>query len=472
MMDILRKILRSIFFQFFVVALLLWGFHWISPFLVSHYSIKVHLNTATMPMFGSPQKAFSTLIILPLMAFGAYLFLLRNVLKAGNPIPLPILLALMMGLKIAIDVSVSTINGFFLPPPTQTGLAQYFADVPKFESVGDILRNYVSRAKTLSIHSGTHPPGPVLVLWLATRVFSYHGMVKALLVVLTAPTVLILMYFLARQFYDDDRIAIYTLALYIVTPSFVLLTAICMDAFFAVFLVLSIYLFFYSLKRESMLFAVLTGLSLGISMFLTFATTFLAIYFIALTVLVYFADRREFSKRLRVLLISGGTFCVFYLLMYWLAGYNFLACLRGAIEIDSKGSVLHSGCGTGYENLSRYLFISGVNLFAFFSGIGLPTITLWFREAGSTIRNAFSKKPFPDFLLAYVIVLVLVAFSTLYTTETERIWMFMAPFVLIPAAANLKKYMDEKQREWMLYLVIAMLFIQTLAFEIFLNTLW
>lgn len=419
-------------------------------------------------MFGSPQMAFNTLIILPLAAFGVYLFLLRSILRERHPLPLPILLALMIGLKIAIDVSVTMINGYFLPP----GLMEYLADVPKFESLGDILSNYVKRAKMLTTHSGTHPPGPVLVLWLATRLFGYHGMVKAVLIVITAPLSLIFICFLAKQFYNDDRVAIYTLALYLMTPSIILLTAVCMDAFFAVFLILSIYLFFHSLKKGSIMFAVLTGISFGVSMLLTFSTTFLGVYFIILTVLTYFTNRKEFLKHLSVLLISGAVFCVFYLLLYFLTGYNFLACLRGAILIDEKGSLHHSGCGTGYEDLSRYLFISWTNLFAFFSGIGLPTATLWFREVGSTIRNAFRGQEFPGFLLAYVIALILITFSTLYTTETERIWMFMAPFILIPAAANLRKQTSKKQNERMLYVVIVMLFLQTLAFEIFLDTLW
>jgi hypothetical protein len=356
------------------------------------------------------------------------------------------------------------INGYFLPPASHVSVAQYFADVTKFESVGDILNNYVSKAKTLTTHSGTHPPGPVLALWLATRLFVYDRMVKAFLIILTAPLVLIPVYLLAKQFYKDNRIALYTLALYLVTPSIVLLTATCMDAFFAVFLVFSIYLFFLSLKRGSAVFAVLTGVSLGVSMLLTFAATFLGIYFIALTVFTYFGNRKEFLKHLTVLIISGGTFCVFYLLMYWLTDYNLLACLRGAIEIDAEGSLHHSGCGTGYENLPRYLFISGTNLFAFFSGIGVPIVALWLREVRNAIRDAFLKKDPPSFLLAYVIALILIAFSTLYTTETERIWMFMAPFVLIPAAKNLN--------DRMLYVALVMLCIQTLAFEVFLDTLW
>ena len=296
-------------------------------------------------------------------------------------------------------------------------------------------------------------------------------MVKAFLIILTAPLALIPMYLLAEQLYDS-RIALYTSALYLVTPNVVLLTATCMDAFYAVFLITSTYLFFLSSRRKSVILAILTGISLSFSMFLTFATTFLGVYFIALTVSTYFLDRGKFKGHLTTLLISGGTFFISYLLTYWLTGYNILACLREAIEINNKGSLHHSGCGTGYETPSRYLFISGTNLFAFFSGIGFPTTTLWLREVKDTIRNGLSKRDFPSFLLAYVVLLILIAFSTLYTVETERIWMFMAPFILIPAAKNLRRYTDRRRNERIFYVVIIMLYIQTLFFEVFLDTLW
>ena len=195
-------------------------------------------------------------------------------------------------------------------------------------------------------------------------------------------------------------------------------------------------------------------------------------------ILTYFNNRQEFRNYLTVLLISGGVFCVFYLLLYLLTGYNFLACLRCAILIDEKGSLHHSGCGTGYETLSRYFFLSVTNLFAFFSCIGVPIATLWFRKVGNTVRNAFLRRaetegyPYNNYLLAYVIVLIGTAFATLYTLETERIWIFMAPFLLIPAAKNLLLYVEEKKNQRMFYIVTIMLCIQTLAFEILIDTRW
>jgi len=428
---------------------------------MEHYDISIKISPETAPIYKRPDMDFNSWFVLPLIAFGVYLFLLRTILKAEHSIPLPVLLALAMGLKVMIDVSVTMINGHFLP----LGIKEYFDDVPKFDSLSDIVRNYASKAKTLTRHSGTHPPGPVFALWIITHLFTYHETVKAFFIILTAPLALVPMYLLAEQFYNK-KIALYTIALYLVTPNIVMYTATCMDAFFSVSLISSIHLFFYSLKKRTVILAVLTGLSLSVSMFLTFATTFLGVYFIVLTILIYFSNRSEFKNYLTTLLISGGIFCVFYLIMYLITGYNILTCLQGAFEVDK------SGIGTGYETFPRYLFVSGTNLFGFFSMTGVPTFVLWLREVGKTIRNFLSEKGFSTVLLAYVTVLIPTDFSTLYLAETERIWIFMAPFVLIPAAKNLKEYTDEKRSERMFYVTIVLLYIQTLAFEVFIDTVW
>ena len=171
--------------------------------------------------------------------------------------------------------------------------------------------------------------------------------------------------------------------------------------------------------------------------------------------------------------------------MYLTTGYNAIACLVRAIYIDEHRNIHHGGLGTGYETMSRYLFISATNLFAFFSCLGAITVTLWIRELISTIRTMPSLKTERNqiedqepatgsfnFLLAYVAVLIPITVSILYTAETERIWMFMAPFILIPTAAHLKKHIDQQNSHQTFYITITLLFAQTVVFEIFLNTLW
>ena len=198
---------------------------------------------------------------------------------------------------------------------------------------------------------------------------------------------------------------------------------------------------------------------------MTFATTFLGVYFISLTAVTFWLNRKDFTNHVAVLIISGGAFCLTYLTMYLATEYNILENLQVAMEVDS------SGIGTGYESILRYFLVSGTNLFGFFSMLGITTTTLWIRELWNTSQNLLAKKN-SIFLVAYVLTLVPMIFSTLYLTETERIWLFMAPFILIPAAKNLGEYIEAKQSNWLLYVVVIILFVQTLAFEVFIDTIW
>ena len=484
---VFQRIYRSIPFQFCLVVSVLWTFHRLSPFLIEHYQISLQVNKITAPIFGGPAQDLNKWIFLPIIVFVLYIYLIRTILKAELVIPAPIILAITIGLKVAIDVSVTMINGQFLPPITNHGVAQYLTDVPKFASLGDILENYTAKANQLTTHAGTHPPGSVLTLWITTKYFGYDRLTKAFLIIFTAPISLIPLYLIAKQIFDQ-RVAFYTLALYLVTPNVVLLTATCMDAFYAIFLISSIYFYLLAVEKRSVLLAILTGLFLALSMFLTFATTFLGVYFITLTGFTYINNKKAFKNHVTMLCVSGCTFCLVYLLMYVTTGYNAISCLMGAIYIDEHGSVHHGGLGTGYETLSRYLFISATNFFAFFSCLGAITVTLWTRELIGTIQQIPSLKfkgrnmekqedqestsESLNFLLAYVSTLIPICFSTLYTAETERIWIFMAPFILIPTAKHLKRHIDLQKNHQIFYITITLLFFQTVVFEIFLNTLW
>ena len=458
-MPLYRRV-NPIFFQFLLVAGGLWLFHCVAAFMIERCNITIHISSETIPIYKRLSVNFNHWVVLPIGVFCVYLFLVWSVLQSTSPIPLPILIALFMGLKMLIDVSVTMVNGVFLPQ----GINEYINDVQHFNSVGDILRNYAFKAKMLTRHAGTHPPGAVMTLWLATRLFTYSDMVKAFLIIFSAPFTLIPMYLLARQLYDK-KIATYTLVVYLVTPNIVMYTATCMDAFFSLFLITSTYLFFNSVERKSAVLAVLTGLSISLSMFMTFATTFLGVYFISLTIVTFWSNRKDFKNHVTILIISGGTFCLTYLIMYLVAKYNILKNLQVAMEVDS------SGIGTGYESALRYFLVSGTNVFGFFSMVGITTTTLWLRELWSTTQNLLTKRN-STFLVAYVVTLVPMVFSTLYLTETERIWLFMAPFVLIPAAKNLKEYINKRQSNWILYVVIIMLCVQTLVFEVFIDTIW
>ena len=93
----------------------MWCFHVVAVFLIQHYNLTLHISIETIPLYKRPDVSFNRWLVLPIAGFGLYLVLMRSILKAKEPIPLPVLLITFIGLKIVIDVSVTLINGSFLP---------------------------------------------------------------------------------------------------------------------------------------------------------------------------------------------------------------------------------------------------------------------------------------------------------------------------------------------------------------------
>ena len=102
-----QRIYRSIPFQFCLVVSILWTFHLLSLLLIDHYQISLQVNKNTAPIFGGPDRDLNKWIVLPIIVFVLYFYLISIMLKAELVIPTPIILAVAMGLKIAIDVSVT-----------------------------------------------------------------------------------------------------------------------------------------------------------------------------------------------------------------------------------------------------------------------------------------------------------------------------------------------------------------------------
>jgi len=491
------RFFRSMIVQFVLVGVVFWCFHWICPIIheqckqnpKSPMGVAPQVYKPTAPLYASPNvrfridadpalkqddsgKRLNTWILLPLIFVVVYFITSRAILREGQSIPLPVLLVAVMGLKVFIDVSVALINGGFatLSYPISRAL-EYYADVPKVEGIRSFLGNFNNL--NLSLHSETHPPGGALFLWIVAKLFDYDLLTASFAIILFSTLTLIPIYLLARQFYGE-KIGRYSLVLCLITPNMVLFTATCTDAVFTVFLVWSIYLYFRAVSHGSIFFSVLTGVSTVLSMLMNFTTTTLGIYLIVFTIIAYIGGRflarddvkQQLKRHLKVLLIIGGMMLLCYLFLYLSTGYSVLANLKSAVNRDEEGM------GTGRETFARYVFLSLANLFAFFIYVGVPTTALWVRETVKNAIEAIRRVKFDSFIITNAAWIMGVAFSTLFTLEVERIWMFMLPFVLIPSAKHLAAYIEERKSLSMFYLVASLLWLQILLFEILLDTRW
>ena len=402
---------------------------------------------------------------------------------------------------IAINISVAQIDGYreigaedqkervltLLEPYTRTGL-EYYGDVPRVDELGirRFLRDYSKPEvfDTLSGHTRTHPPGGVLFLWHVSGLFGYNLISASLVTIFFTALTVIPIYYLADMLHGQ-KVARYALLLFLITPNFVMFTGTSMDGPFSVFPILSVYLFYVVRERETIPdqkwhefrpYSLLTGLSLAIGMFMTYSTVVVGVFLCVIALL----ERQRFVQYLKVLAFAATGFIGFYLVLFVLTGFRPIETLWAAIKKDEMGM------GTGYESIQRYFHLSFANLFAFLIGVGIPITTVWLRQIVSTIKDwrqgslsaeektgesripwIFRYENADTFVIGFLITLLFFTFSTLFTMEVERIWIFMVPFFVIPVAKHLTARPISD-----FYWVIGILVAQLIIAEVLLYTYW
>jgi hypothetical protein len=413
-----------------------------------------------------------SLWLLPAVALLGSLLLLGRRLALSDRLPSAILLAASIPYFIAIGLSVAMIDAHevkgkprqpIIEPYSRTEW-EYYGDVPAVDRVGGPAAFLGRYAKprlftTLSLHAQTHPPGGVLFLWAVSKLFGYNLWSASLATVAFTALVVFPVFGLAREL-CGEAVARCALVLFLVAPNFVMFTTTSMDGPFSVLPVTSVYLFYRALRRPA--FAALCGLALAGAALMTYATVFIALFFAVLAVV----ERGRFRVVTRTLAIALGVFVAAYAVLFLATGYHPVAAARAAMAHDAEM------VGTGYESLGRYLNLSVANLAAFLIGVGIPLTTAWLRETAAVVRRRLSGGPADAFVAAYSVSLVLIAFSTLFTLEVERIWLFMVPFVAIAAARHVVELMKAGSSAFPFDWVAGLTAAQLVAFEALLQTAW
>ena len=445
--------------------------YWMWTVSVNLGVVKFHRHV--VPLYALPQIDLSIWILPASVVLIAFLLLCRRIFlqQAASSTQL---FVISIGFFLVISISVAMIDGYrevngrhlpaFLEPYTRTRY-EYYGDVPTVDRVGllSFMRDYAKPElfSTLSGHAQTHPPGGILFLWIVSKFFGYNLLAASLGSVVFTSLTVIPIYLLAKELYGES-IGRYALALFLITPNFVMFTGTSMDGPFSVFPILSLYLFYRGVFSERAIrYGFLTGGSLSCGMLMTYSTVFIGLFFNVVMLLTLILDRSKFRPRLILLLIAGVTFIAFYLLVFLFTGFNLIEALQASIRKD------RATLGTGYETIGRYLHLSVGNLFAFLIGVGIPMTTVWFRQIVRTIREGQRGTPIDIYIVGYLISLLVIAFSTLFTMEVERIWIFMVPFILIPVA----KYLSQRGIADF-YWVAGLLCLQLVLFEVTLYTYW
>ena len=322
--------------------------YWMRTASVNLGAVKFHRHV--VPLYALPQIDLSIWIFPALIILTTFLLLYRKIFLQQSMPSIPLFL-ISIGFFLAISISVAMIDGYrevngqqlpaFLEPYTRTRY-EYYSDVPKVDQVGllPFIRDYAKPElfSTLSGHPQTHPPGGILFLWIVSKFFGYNLLAASLGSVVFTSLAVIPIYLLAKELYGES-IGRYTLALFLITPNFVMFAGTSMDGPFTVFPILSLYLFYKGKGSEQAIrYGFLTGISLSCGMLMTYSTVFIGLFFNVAMLLTLIVDRKEFRRILTLLLIAGVTFTAFYLLIFLFTGFNLLEALQASIRERQGGT--------------------------------------------------------------------------------------------------------------------------------------
>ncbi len=375
---------------------------------------------------------------------------------------LPRLIALVSAvLSVAsINCSVAAIRGGWdaLDRPFARTQLEYLGDVPK---VGDapvaFAREYPTRSRELSLHAATHPPGGVLVLWAGSKLFGDSPTAASSLAIALSSLAIVPAWWLA-QLVGGRALARRVVPICAAAPALVLFGATSMDGVFTTAMLFALATGVWAVRRastwSSLWRAPIAGACLWIAAFLTFTAALVP----AVLMLATLVSRPRLT-RYAALVLTGVSFITIQGVIQLITGYDFIATAQAAMRKDEWAMST-----TGYRTQEEWLALSVNNLAAFaFAGTGLALFGA--AAAGIPFAALRWRSYASRFALAVWAVLLAAAFSTLFTLETERVWMSLVPLFAIAAATFVRDRVS-------LVLLIVLLAVQTILTEINCYTYW
>lgn len=468
------------------------GYHFVLRWLMLHTGLQLgavrpgNRVYRLVPLYIYWQPHVKTIAFVAAVVLAAFLIWIRRVAWPGRW-PQGLFIAALIGWQGTIAAAVAVID----PPARRPGetkpvdkhfwdtlsdpyrihhASDYLAAVPHIETPRQFLHDYVALLPELPLHCRSHPPGGPLFLWFVERLFG-AGVVPASLATivfgsLAAPAV----YLLARDVLDESPARL-AACLYLLAPNVVCYTATCMDAVFNAPMVWSIFCLWKLRGGRPIAFGVAGGAASALAALMTFSSSFLALWGVVLLVLAALGDRKKLIPTLVGLSVAGTTAAAIYFALYAYSGYDVLETLHQAIR--GQNAIVEN---RGHNTLRQDVHFAIANLAAFLFCAGLPLTVLWAKQLWSELHLA-AASPGRWLTLSFAVALALVDIAPLYTLETERIWIFMVPFLAIGAAAQLARDKPPLKasenilspRTWTALLLLAA---QTLVMEILFDWVW
>ena len=331
----------------------------------------------------------------------------------------------------------------------------YFTTALDIDDLNVALRDYPSSMPRFdSEHARTHPPGLVVLNWLAVRgLGQFDGVsaelaqsvrpnrcndiwlynqpdrvpaalgVMAVLPVLTAALCVIPAYFLAKSLASTGgKLA----TLFVATIPALLLFAPLPDQLFALLTLLIIWSLHEGIQREKAWLFLVSGILLSFSTFLSLGNGVVVLIVMGYALLSWWVSRKAWTARVALWATLFAVGAASLWLIYWV-GWGVAPWAIAQAGIDQ-----HYELVTQFRSYTTWLGYNWVDLLVF---VGLPVLVGFLAASLLAIPKLRRRSADNNSTLAFTLLIFLIILSLSGTTrgETGRLWLFFMPLLAIVA---------------------------------------
>lgn len=327
---------------------------------------------------------------------------------------------------------IGLVRQIVLSPSTTS----YFSDAIRIRRLAALFRQFDQL--TLGLHSSTHPPGPILFFYIFLKAFGLQSaaLISGIVVGGLGSLGVLVTYVFAGLWTADRRTRVVASALYALLPALTVFFPE-LNQVFPILSMLLIILWCTSLESKQRFpwEAICLGLILSVAFFFSYGLAtvgaFLAYYGL------YWLWRQEwrrssFLKLLRMSGIATGECILIYSTLRLATGYHPIAAFRSALSWQTfYQGILHRSNAPLYTLYDPYEFFLGAGILV----LPLIIFQLW--------RSSQNFDPMQKAFALTVIglaTILTVDLSGLMRGEAARVWLFLQPLVIVPAALELSRF--------------------------------
>jgi hypothetical protein len=305
----------------------------------------------------------------------------------------------------------------------------------------------------LNLHSRSKPPGPILFWWILSRLMgpgSEATIVGGLIIMMVGAMAIPATYWLLQRLLHDEPAAFFGAAFLALCPGSILFPTFFDPAYILLSTAL-IGTWHLALSRDCPRCAILLGLTLVATSFITFNVLVIGLFMLGLVPIARGLPlQRRIARASKHALVAVVSMFAALVLLFLLVGYDPIATFRSAWANQHELLRLHA------EDRPYPLTIPfDLTDFALGSGwISVVLVIFWFasKDEGGRMKDEkrWIEAPPSDassliihpssLVLLTLLQLLAVAALGLLQSETARVWNFMLPLLIIPVGLELRRW--------------------------------